>query len=228
MRRLILIPMLAFVCASAVAQRGFPGAHFGAHFGPRSASHHNGHSRGGVAYPLGPLYWDSLFFDDYLDFDYPASSPSVLVIQQPTLPQAGNPEPQANPPAPSLLIELRGGRYVRIREDESSFSENTDPQNTDRQSVSDGSQSYPLGASHPSAPPPSTLLVFRDGSREQISDYTIADGVLYAQANYFTEGLWNKPIVLSSLDLSATITENRARGLQFRIPAAPNQVIVGP
>ncbi len=79
-----------------------------------------------------------------------------------------------------------------------------------------------------SAPPPSTVLVFRDGSRERITDYTIADGILYAQADYYTEGSWNKPIALSSLDLTATVNENRARGVQFQIPAAPNQVIVGP
>jgi hypothetical protein len=218
-RRLILIPLLALACTSAVAQRGFGGAHFGARFGGRFASQPSGHYRGWGAYPVGPVYWDSLFSAD--SAEYLALAPPVVVIQQPAAqPQTAAPEPEAAQPAQPLLIELRGGRYVQISGNEDS------PSNTDQQSASHPSAF--VAAQPPSAPPPSTILVFRDGSRKQISEYTIADGVLYAQANYYTEGSWNKPIALSSLDLRATVDENRARGVRFQIPAAPNQVIVGP
>lgn len=217
MRRLILIPLLAFACTSALTQRAPAGGHFGGHF----ASHHGGRYNGWGAYPLGALYWDSLFSDDSVESEYPPLAPRVIVVQPPAAAQVATP-PQDAEPAQPLLIELRGGHYVRIREDESSISDKTD------QSASDGSQTFPMQSSRPSAPPPSTILVFRDGSREQISDYTIADGILYAQADYYTEGSWNQPIPLFSLDLNATVNENRARGVQFQVPAAPNQVIVGP
>jgi hypothetical protein len=217
MRSLILVSLLAFAWTSAMAQRGFSGAHFGARSSGRFASHRGGHSRGWGAYPLGPLYWDSLFTDDSLDSENPPLAPPVVVVQSPAA------QPQTAPrfaqEVQPLLIELRGGRYVRISGDGSSNSETSD-------------QQLDLDASHaasqPSAPPASTVLVFRDGSRDQITNYTIADGVLYAQSNYYTDGSWNKPIALSSLDLTATVNANRDRGVRFQVPAAPNQVIVGP
>jgi hypothetical protein len=214
--RRLLIPLLAFICASAVAQRGFGGAHFGGRFGA-----HGGHYRGWGGYPLGPLYWDSLFSDD--SAEYPSLAPPVVVIQLPAQAASAPPAPQDSGPVQPLLIELRGGRYVRIGSDENSISDETD-----QQSVFDGSQTHPMQPSRPSAPPPLTVLVFRNGSREQVADYTIAEGILYAAANYYAEGSWNKPIALSSLDLPATVNENRALGVRFRVPAGPNQVIVGP
>jgi hypothetical protein len=207
-----------------MAQRGFSGGHAGAHFGGHFASHHGGHYRGWA--PLGPLYWDSLFsgFSDYDSFDseYPPLAPPVVVVQPPAAQsQAAASAPQDAGPVQPLLIELRNGRYVRVRGDESSISENADQQ-------LEAVASLDREPSRPSAPPPSTVLIFRDGSREQITNYTIAAGVLYAQADYYTEGSWNKTIPLSWLDLTATVNENRTRGVQFRVPTGPNQVIVGP
>jgi hypothetical protein len=210
---------MACVGSSGMAQRGSSGGHFGAGSGGHFASHRGGHYRGWGAYPLGSLYWDSLFSDDSFDSESPPLAPPVVVVQPP----AAQPEtaPRFAREVEPLLIELRGGRYVRVRGDESSVSGNTDQQ-------LDLDPSRTTEPSQPSAPPPSTVLVFRDGSREQITDYTIAAGVLYAQSDYYTEGSWNKPIALSSLDLTATVNENRARGVRFQVPAAPNQVIVGP
>lgn len=217
MRRLILIPLLAFACTSALTQRGPGGGHFGGRFGAGLTSHPY---RARNGYSLGSLYWDFPFFDDSAEYSTPATP--VVVIQQPAAAPAATTPPDAAPLQP-LLIELRGGHYVRISGDESSISDKTD-----QQPILEGSQTYPTQPSRPSAPPLSTILVFRDGSREQISDYTIADGILYAQADYYTEGSWNQPIPLFSLDLNATVNENRARGVRFQVPAAPNQVIVGP
>jgi hypothetical protein len=222
-RRLILIALMACVGSAGMAQRGFSGGHAGAHFGGHFASHHRGHSRGWGAYPLGPLYWDSLFSDDSLDSAYAPLAPPVVVVPPPAAaqPEMATSAPRDAESVQPLLIELRNGRYVRVRGDESSISENTDQQ-------VDLNTSRTMEPSRPSAPPPSTILIFRDGTRQQITDYTIANGVLYAEANYYTEGSWNKPIALSSLNLAATVNENRARGVPFQVPAAPNQVIVGP
>ena len=220
MRRLILIALVACVASSGTAQRSFSGGHFGSRFGRRFASQRGGHYRGWGAYPLGSLYWDALFSDDSFDAENPPLAPPVIVVEQPAAQPRASSAPQDAERVQPLLIELRGGRYVRISGDGSSISENAGQQ-------LDLDASRAMEPARPSAPP-STVLVFRDGSRERITDYTIADGILYAQADYYTEGSWNKPIALSSLDLTATVNENRARGVQFQIPAAPNQVIVGP
>jgi hypothetical protein len=81
----------------------------------------------------------------------------------------------------------------------------------------------------PSAPERApAVLVFRDGHREEVTEYTIADGVLYARGNYYRDGSWNKRIELSSLDLHETIQSNQSRGVGFQLPNSPNEVIVGP
>lgn len=218
MRKLLLIPLLALIGAPAIAQRGFSGAHAGAHFGGRFSS-----QRGGQYWPgYGslPLFWDSLY-PDGVDSGYPiAAPPPYIVIQAPSAPQASETTHRAEQP---LLIELRAGRYVRV-----SGEQPADAQNSELQSALPGSHINSSRADQiPTAIPP-TVLVFRDGSREQISGYTVADGILYAQMNYYTDGSWNKQIPLSSLDLPLTARENQDRGMPFRIPTAPNQVIVGP
>jgi len=79
------------------------------------------------------------------------------------------------------------------------------------------------------APPdlPPVVLVFRDGHREEASDYTIADGVLYTRGDYST-GSWNRKIELSSLSLPETLKSNQSRGVRFQLPSSPNEVIVRP
>ncbi len=72
------------------------------------------------------------------------------------------------------------------------------------------------------------VVVFRDGHREEVAAYTITDGVLYAQGNYYTDGSWNRKIDLSSLNLPETIEASRSRGVHFRLPAAPNEVVTRP
>jgi len=224
LRGLILIPLLALICSPTMAQRGFSGARAGAHFsGGRFSSQHGG--RYGPGYASLPLFWD--YPDSFFDTGYPVSAaPSFIVIQQPpAAPAAAVPTPQ---PAPPLLIEWRGDHYVQISGEQTSDS---DADNILRQSAqhsaSQPPRSYVVQATRPTAPP-SAILVFRDGSHEQISGYTITDGVLYAQQNFYTDGSWNKKILLSSLDLPTTVKENQARGISFQLPAAPNQVIVGP
>ena len=72
------------------------------------------------------------------------------------------------------------------------------------------------------------MLIFRDGHRQEVSSYTIADGILYASSDYATTGVWNEKVELSALDVPETFASNSSRGVRFQLPSAPNEVIVGP
>ncbi|HVI10031.1 MAG TPA: hypothetical protein VND65_17215 [Candidatus Binatia bacterium] len=142
--------------------------------------------------------------------------------------------PASNQP---LMIELRGDRYVRV---------NSAPVNgealplANKATASQPSAAAPAtggsldpqkfasprisAARHLSDLPP-TILIFRDGHSEQVSDYTIADGILYAQGDFYTDGYWNKKIALAALDLPQTLRVNASRNVDFELPTSPNEVI---
>jgi hypothetical protein len=119
---------------------------------------------------------------------------------------------------------LQGDRYVQLSGEKEARA----------QMIDESSALPPVrrisGTELSSAPRPNlnALLVFRDGHREEVTDYTITNGVLYAGADYYTAGSWNRKIELSSLNLPVTVDSNKSRGLRFQLPNAPNQVIVGP
>jgi hypothetical protein len=71
-------------------------------------------------------------------------------------------------------------------------------------------------------------LIFRDGHHEQVREYTVADGAIYAHGDYWTDGYWNKKILVSALDIPATLSANQGTGANFELPSAPNVVIVHP
>jgi len=222
-----LAATLAVATASPVhAQRmggrfGFGAGHFsgghgfytGAGFGP---GFRTGFGSGYAALPLlDPLYADALY-----DAGYPvASQPPMLIWQNAG---QGMPAPAAREaiaaPEPPLMIELQGDRYVRVSGDDRSGAEMI-VRETTAGHATEASQS-PTAQSAPS------ILVFRDGHREEVSGYTIVDGTLYATSNLYTNGSWNKKIALSALNLADTVAANQSRGITFRLPAAPNEVIV--
>ncbi len=219
MRNLLVIAVLA-VLPCCVAAQSFTGP---SHFSGRPASFPAQAHRGGFRpsfYPLG-LY-DPFYSDVLSDTGYPTEVQPPVVVQ--SLPPAARPEPVAAPPAQPLLIELQGDRYVQI----------SGEKETRAQMIDEGSAPAPIrrmsGMPLPSPPPPNrnALLVFRDGHREEVTDYTITNGVLYAGGDYYTAGSWNRKIELSSLNLPETVDSNKSRGLRFQLPNAPNQVIVGP
>lgn len=216
MRRLLLIPLLIAMPLTGAAQRmGF--AHFPGHSpGLRTSDFHRDRYPG--AYYTLPLFYP--FDSDYVSSAaYPApSQPTVILLQAP--PTAAQPEPPA--PAQPLMIELQGDHYVQISGDQVSAAQMIDRMPSTQQAI------HTASTTSPKLQRTSTVLVFRDGHDEEISDYTIADGVLYAAADYYTSGSWNQKIALSSLNLPETITSNRARGVQFHVPSSPNEVIVGP
>jgi len=214
MRRLLLIAFLA-ATPCIHAQRmvsSFP--HFARSHNP------GGHARS-FFYPLG--FSDPFYSDDLSTIGYPvASQPPMIILQAPPGQQVSERSPSLSQP---LLIELQGDRYVRVGGDETSQTELKviDPTpDALRQSSGNAPRAVPAREM------PRSVLVFADGRREQVSEYTIADGILYARSDYFTTGSWNRKIELSSLNLAETIKSNQSQGLRFQLPSAPNEVIVGP
>jgi hypothetical protein len=217
MRGLLLVALLNAVTPLVCAQRmvSVP---------PRFAP---GYNRG--AHPHAffyPLAFSDSFYSGYLpSTGYPAASqPPVIILQTPAVPA---PVPDRSPsPSEPLMIELRGDRYVKVSGEETSGAQMIDPM--------PDAASPPRRLSDPSvqsmvAPvSPLAVLVFRDGHREEVSDYTIAGGILYARSDYYTTGSWNKNIELSSLNIPETVQSNQSRGVPFHFPTAPNEVIVGP
>ena len=63
---------------------------------------------------------------------------------------------------------------------------------------------------------PPTVLVFRDQHKEEIHNYAIVGQTLWNFSPQRTE-----KIPLSDLDLSATSKANQDRGVDFRLPDAP-------
>jgi hypothetical protein len=63
---------------------------------------------------------------------------------------------------------------------------------------------------------PATVLVFRDQRKQEVQNYAIVGQTLWNFAPQHTE-----KIPLSDLDLAATAKANDARGVDFRLPNAP-------
>jgi hypothetical protein len=211
MRRLLLITLLAALAPCVNAQRmGAASPHYAARF-----------SRGGHPHAsFFPLAYSDPFYADYLSSTgYPmASQPPIIILQSP---QARAPEPERfAPPSQPLMLELQGDRYVHVSGPETSGAEMVDR-------MPDRPSSAPIHAV-PTPELPPAVLVFRDGHREEASEYTIADGVLYTRTDYYTTGSWNRKIELFSLDLPETVKSNQSRGVKFQLPSSPNEVIVRP
>ncbi|HEY6373690.1 MAG TPA: hypothetical protein VIX37_24155 [Candidatus Sulfotelmatobacter sp.] len=211
MRRLLLITLLAALAPCVNGQRmGAASPHFAARF-------NRGGGRHASFYPL--VYSDP-FYADYLSStgDPAASQPPMIILQSPP---ASAPEPgPTSPPLQPLMIELQGDRYVRVSGPETSGAEMIDRM-PERES-----SALIHAVAAPELPP--AILVFRDGHREEASEYTIADGVLYTRSDYYTTGSWNRKIQLSSLDLPETFKSNQSRGVKFQLPSSPNEIIVRP
>jgi hypothetical protein len=169
----------------------------------------------------------------YLYADYPsepgvmeAPPPQVIIVQMPPAAEAAPVEPRPEP----LLIELQGDRYVRL----TGGANGTAGRGTTTLDYAEPapSKSMPARPAQQAKPAPPELvpvvLVYRDGHREQIREYTIADGVIYARGDYWTDGFWNKKIQLGALDLPATEKASQGLGSQFVLPTSPNEVMVRP
>ncbi|MFZ2009374.1 MAG: hypothetical protein WAU76_05145, partial [Candidatus Sulfotelmatobacter sp.] len=152
-----------------------------------------------------PFFADSFNPDDLYSTGYPvASQPPVILLQAARAlagPAQASPTEYADrepsPPQP-LMIELQNGRYVRV---------NSTAANGEALPLTLAPDRVP-STPHDLAP---VLLVFRDGHSEEVRDYTIADGILYARGDYYTDGYWNKKIALSNLNVPETLQANANR-----------------
>ena len=223
MRKLALIAMIAGLVSSLVpslaAQRmGGAAPHFGGHFSsyssPGFGSQYSPFGSRSFAYPI-PFFTDSLYSDAVYPIAYGPVQPLVVVMQAPPAP-----DPAPARPSEPLLIELQGDRYVRISGEGASGA-----QMIDQEGASTATANAPPASAAREA---TAILLFRDGRTEEVSDYTITDGVLYVRGNYYIDGSWSRKIALSSLNLPETIGANRTRGVKFQLPTFPNEVIVGP
>jgi hypothetical protein len=172
---------------------------------------------------LDPLYSDALY-----DAGYPvAAQPPVVILQNagpamsPAAAREGIPAP-----VPPLMIELQGDRYVRVSGDDRSGAEIVETTAGPAATAAVSQTTEQPGEQAAARPAPPAVLVYRDGHREEVSAYTIVDGTLYASGDFYTNGWWNKKIELSALNLADTVQVNHSRGLSFRLPTAPNEVIV--
>jgi hypothetical protein len=114
-----------------------------------------------------------------------------------------------------LMIELQNGRYVRVN----------------RAAADSGAVLLDLAPDRAPSPPHElapVLLVFRDGHSEEVRNYAIVDGILYASGDYYTDGYWNKKIALSTVNVPETLEANARRNVKFVLPSSPNEVITRP
>ena len=165
---------------------------------------------------------EPLFYPDYYQ-PTPAPAPQVVVVQVPAAPQESKPlENEEAKGVHPLLIEWRDDRFVRVT--------SAEPNQSNRRVTPDYAAETAASSNSPTHARelPPALLIFRDGHREETANYAIADGVLYAYPDYWTGGAWAKRILISDLDLPATLQQNQQRGVKFVLPAAPNQVVTRP
>ena len=143
--------------------------------------------------------------------------------------QAPNPEspPETKLPEP-LMIELEGEQYIRFQGAGASQRRMTGTDEMAKVSAAPSSRKTATsGKSKPGALTP-VILVYRDGHRADVREYSIVDGILYASGDYWTDGYWEKKIQISQLNVPATIQANQEHGVRFVLPSAPNEVVTRP
>lgn len=206
----IAILLTALPLSTAAQVRGGAGFRFGGGF-------HNGGFAGGRSGRFGrnATFWG----DPYFYADYPVQS---LAYETPPAPVIIVQTGAAGPAAPervseSVLIEWQGDHYVR----------------SNGERPSNASQDYAESSATPRAQTadadlPPAVLVYRDGHREEVADYVIDHGSLFARGNYYRDGYWTKNIQLASLNIAATLKANEQTGVKFVLPSSPNEVVTRP
>jgi len=248
--RLLAAALVTILAPLAIAQGNVP-----AHAGRRASRGHHA-AASPLSSFLTPFLGDSFSPDDLSPGGDPSQAPSFLLDATRALSGPGGfpgqpdtrHESSSSPSSEPLLIELQGDRYVRISSAAIDGEARPLPgpgnfrAGNGQPSKAGGGHSKPLAqnaaagsgpmiAAGPAAAArvlPAAILIFRDGRSQEVHDYTIADGFLYARGDFYTDGYWNKKIDLAALDLAATMQTNSARNVKFVIPSSPNEVITRP
>ncbi len=162
-----------------------------------------------------------------------SAPPRVLLVQ----PVSADDSPRKTRLTP-LLIEWQGDRYVRFGGTEETAERGTSthpdyaeptitkpPPKPPANPAMSATQTQKERSESQAGELPPAVLVYRDGHREEIPDYAIADGVIYVYGNNWQNGYWTRRIPLSALDPPATMQANQQRGVKFMLPSAPYVVI---
>jgi hypothetical protein len=167
-----------------------------------------------------PFFGDSFNPDDVYSTGYPvASQPPVIFLQAARALASPADYPGSEPSTPQpLVIELQNGHYVRV---------NRTPANGEALQLAPA-PAPAITTPSPAHDLPPALVVFRDGHSEEVRDYAIADGILYARGDYYTDGYWTKKIALSTVNVAQTLEANDKRNVKFVLPSSPNEVITRP
>jgi hypothetical protein len=192
---------------------------------------HHQHSSGRPSLLLPYPY----FYSDYAtdnNQEGPAPPPQVVIVPAAAPVQPAQPPPPLDP----LLIEWQGDHFVRttLSQKISSSGQRVLDDSAKPRLYSSATGSHATGSSstRKAAPPPHELppavLVFRDGRQEEVNSYTIISGIIYSKADYWTGGSWTRKIQIADLDVPATLKLNQEHGLNFVLPASPNEVVVRP
>jgi hypothetical protein len=234
LRWLILALLAVVVLASGLMGqvRGFGGSpHAGSGFGRGVTVAARNQPFGSRGFYLGDT---PFFYSDYPFGGFAAqpASPQVIVVRSlADAPQETKSEP--------LLIELRGDKYVRFggvqRSGERGIT--APPYYADETSATSpaSTESGAHSRTHPQATAtpkprelPPVVLIYRDGHREEVSDYAIVGAVMYARGDYWQNGYWTKDIQLSVLNIPATTKANQDHGVKFALPGSPNEIVTRP
>jgi hypothetical protein len=171
----------------------------------------------------GGYYSDEQYDEPYADG---GPAPKVVIVE----PAAAEDSPQKVKSGP-LLIEWQGDRYVRFGGAAETPGTRTaaDPDyagsTITKPPIRPTSAAQKTRTESPGVKSSPVILVYRDGHREEIPDYAIANGIIYAHGTSWQNGYWTKQIPLSALDPPATMDANQQRGVKFMLPSAPNVVI---
>ena len=202
----------ALLAPFCMAQRG-PGMGFhGARIGAGTVQR---------PYPSAVWLGAPYFYADYSSPVLEPAGPQVVVVQAPPA-NTGNNSPVQPAPDP-LLIEWQGDRYVRFGGESASSRGKA----SNQPDYAGPIESRVATGSGPAAEPALTpaVLVYRDGHREDVSEYTIVDAVIYARGNPWQNGYWTKNVPLTAINVPLTISANRERGVNFILPTGPNVVV---
>jgi len=242
MRAFAIFALAVTLPLSCAAQRGGTGGFHGGAPAGRAPSHRfpsaGSFAVGRGAYasrfnrysPYGslllPFLGDAYDLDDLYASGFPVASQPPMIPLETALALAGSRRGMSGAfdrepsPAEPLMIELKDGQYVRVSGEQAGGELQTLPVESQPERLAGSTASSAAARELASA-----VLVFRDGHSEEVRDYTIANGILYAHGDFYTDGYWNKQINLASLNLPETVQANASRNVNFALPSSPNEVI---
>ena len=267
----LVLAMLAAPSSMAQGRGGFHGSpHFAPGYGPgRNGSAFFNHRPSG--FPGAYLSGWPFFYDDYQLAPATADSvPPVVYVQPPFAAPSDSPQPKLSPLLIELegdqyvrhggVPRSSGGATREGAAREGATGElgldqrgNNRPALSSRRKAPNPPQpatrtelpAGPTGSAVPTAAASlaPTILIYRDGHREEVPDYAIVGRVLYAHEGCGADSALSvsancdaaeqpdygmKSIQVSALDLPATMKANRENGVNFVLPAGPNEVVTRP